>query len=110
MRGILNKIIPPPQKPASNGLEYLSQVIGLDQKYIRDYVNPLISSHYLHNVNSIATIFKLMPLYCKTQSHDGRTKNLVLHLNERLIAAKILFALKDHKNLDIKSMKLLDFK
>lgn len=81
MRGILNKIIPPPQKPASNGLEYLSQVIGLDQKYIRDYVNPLISSHYLHNVNSIATIFKLMPLYCKSQSHDGRTKNLVLHLN-----------------------------
>lgn len=64
MDGILRKILPPPQKPSSNGLEHLSQVIGLDQKYIRDYVNPLISSSYLHNVNSVATVFKLLPLYC----------------------------------------------
>jgi hypothetical protein len=109
MRGILNKVMPPSHKPSANGLEYLSQVIGLDQKYIRDYVNPLISSHYMHNVNSIATIFKLMPLYCKTQSNDGRTKNLVLHLNEKMIAAKIIYALKDFKNLAIKSTKLLNF-
>lgn len=75
MRGIMNKIMPYPQKPAANGLEYLSQIIGLDQKYIRDYVNPLISSHYLHNVNSVATIFKLLPLYCENHRSNGRTKN-----------------------------------
>lgn len=56
--------MPPPTKPIANGLEFLSQTIGLDQKYIRDYVNPVISSHYLNNVNSIASLFKLMPLYC----------------------------------------------
>jgi hypothetical protein len=109
MRGIMNKIMPSPQKPATNGLEYLSQVIGLDQKYIRDYVNPLISSHYLHNVNSVATIFKLLPLYCENHRSNGRTKNLVLHLNERMVAAKILFKLNDNKNIDLKNMKLLDF-
>lgn len=103
----MNKVIPSSHRPTANGLEYLSQVIGLDQKYIRDYVNPLISSHYLHNVNSIATIFKMIPLYCTNHMHDGRTKNLVLHLNERMIAAKILVALKDSKNINIKSMKLL---
>lgn len=82
MRGILNRVMPWPQKPLSNGLEYLSQVIGLDQKYIRDYVNPVISSSYLHNVNSVATIFKLMPLYCDNYyKNNGRTKNLVLNLN-----------------------------
>lgn len=80
LRAILNKIMHPHQ-PLANGLQYLSQVIGLDQKYIRDYVNPVISSNYFHNINSIGTLFKLMPLYCKTQTHDGRTKNLVLHLN-----------------------------
>ena len=110
MRGILNKIMPSPHRPTANGLEYLSQVIGLDQKYIRDYVNPLISSHYLHNVNSIATIFKMIPLYCNNHAQDGRTKNLVLHLNERMIAAKILVWLKgSNKNVNIKSMKLIEF-
>ena len=65
IRGVLKTIMPLLHKPAPNGLEYLSETIGLDQKYIRDYVNPVISSNYLHNVNSVAILFKLLPLYCK---------------------------------------------
>lgn len=73
-------------------------------------MNPVISSHYLHNVNSVATIFKLLPLYCDNyNANNGRTKNLVLNLNDRMIAAKILWKLKDEKNIDIKNMKLMDF-
>lgn len=51
----------------------------------------------------------MMPLYCENHRSHGRTKNLVLHLNERLIAAKILAKLKDLKNIDIKAMKVLDY-
>jgi hypothetical protein len=106
MRAILNKLIPEPHKLTENGIDFLSRVIGLDQKYINDYVNPIIRSKYLTEVNSIATMFRLMPLYCTNDIHNGRTKNLVLHLNERLLSAKILVKLKDHKNINIKRMKL----
>lgn len=81
MRAILNKLIPSPYKPTEDGIEFLSTVVGLDQKYIHDYVYPIIQSSFIFNVNSVAAIFKLMPLYCKTDIHNGRTKNLVLHLN-----------------------------
>lgn len=55
-------------------------------------------------------MFKLLPLYCDNyHTNNGRTKNLVLNLNERMIAAKILSKLKDSKNLNIKNMKIKDF-
>lgn len=52
----------------------------------------------------------MIPLYCNNQAQDGRTKNLVLHLNERMIAAKILVWMKgSNKNVNIKSTKIIDF-
>lgn len=111
MRATLNRIMPLGQKPVSNGIEYLSQTIGLDQKYIRDYASPLITSSYLHNVNSVAMLFKLLPLYCKNLQTKNRNKNLALIFDERVLAAKILHKLQDDKKLRIEliNMKLLDF-
>lgn len=108
IRQILNQIMPYPQKPSPNGMTYLSQLIGLDQKYIRDYISPVVSSSYFHNVNSVATIFKVLPLYCKNVESKGRTKNLALLLDERVLAAKLLIKLHEYKNIELKNSDILN--
>ena len=109
MKGVMNQIMPSYHKPAPNGISYLSETIGLDQKYIRDFVNPVISSTYFHNVNSVAILFKLLPLYCQnndvswtkkssSEKNYGK-KNNALIFDERLLAAKILQNLRDSSSL-----------
>ena len=114
----MNSIMPLSHKPVPNGISYLSETIGLDQKYIRDFVNPVISSTYFHNVNSVAILFKLLPLYCS--NHDvtwakknnpdksyGKKHNALI-FDERLLAAKILQNLRDSSNL--LQISLIDLK
>lgn len=97
--------MPYPQKPLPNGISYMSEFIGLDQQYIRDYLGPLVSSTYFHNVNSVAAIFKVLPLYCYNLESKVRTKNLALLLDERVLAAKLLIKLHEYKNIHLKNLE-----
>ena len=82
----------------------------------------MISSTYLHNVNSVAMLFKLLPLFCsnngvswrnkKKSSSSLGSKSKVLIFDERLLAAKILQNLRDRScllQISLLNKKVLEF-
>lgn len=67
-----------PYQLEQSGIKYLSEIIGLDQQYIHDYIMPVIWGAYLHEPNSITTMLKLLPLYCTKNKLLGSSLAILL--------------------------------
>lgn len=48
----------------TDGLTYFSEKLGLDQNYIQNFILPVIVGNYFHEANSLATLYRLLPVYC----------------------------------------------
>lgn len=110
MRGILNRVMPWPQMATANGMEFISQDIGLDQKYVRDFLGPIIKGTYMQNVNSVAMMLKILPLYCNNPSnHHLQNKHLSLPLDERTLFLKLLLQLKYSSQFTLLNATITEF-
>lgn len=88
----------------SNGIQYLSEKIGLDDKYIKNFIFPVVWGSYLHEPNVMTTMLKLLPIYCNRKGSNSQT--LVLFEDTRVVKSKILEMVKYVKINYIQNMKL----
>ncbi len=54
-------------------MKYFSEKQGLDSKYINKFILPVIMGNYLHQANSLSTLYKLLPVYCHKAPALGKS-------------------------------------
>lgn len=79
----------------TNGLNYFSEKLGLDQNYIQNFILPVVVGNYFHEANSLSTLYKLLPVYCHGRPEIG--ESLVLFEYPKKIKEKILLEVTHSK-------------
>ena len=77
-----------PNPIEEDSIKYFSETLGLDQKYINQFISPVIMGNYLHQANSLSALYKLLPVYCHNYQAIG--KSLAIFEEPQKIQEKIL--------------------
>ena len=94
-----------PSKIKEGGVRYFSEDLGIDQRYIKKFILPVIWSNYLHETNSLSSLYKLLPVFCYKNPQIG--ESVVLFENPNRIRFKFLKTVKNIKMNYIKN-KILE--